>query len=189
MKATGNTSDKQAGRIVGKNNNATLSNNYASTKIKLTIGNNESIPTENITAHAINGANLYLDKAAAVTASWAGSENTKAFTAIGTDADGKLPQLKTIASYGNEGLPVIYGEAIPGQPAASLTSADYLAMPGPLSLPVSDTDLITLSYSDGKWSYKKGEGETSTRFNGTVKMTESAATSTNKLVISTAPAT
>lgn len=186
VKATGNTSDKQAGRIVGKNNNATLSNNYASTKIKLTIGNNESIPTENITAHAINGANLYLDKAAAVTASWAGSENTKAFTAIGTDADGKLPQLKTIASYGNEGLPVIYGEAIPGQPAASLTSADYLAMPGPLSLPVSDTDLITLSYSDGKWSYKKGEGETSTRFNGTVKMTESAATSTNKLVISTA---
>ena len=186
VKATGNTSDKQAGRIVGKNNNATLSNNYASTKIQLTIGNNESIPTENITAHAINGANLYLDKAAAVTASWAGSENTKAFTAIGTDADGKLPQLKTIASYGNEGLPVIYGEAIPGQPAASLTSADYLAMPGPLSLPVSDTDLITLSYSDGKWSYKKGEGETSTRFNGTVKMTESAATSTNKLVISTA---
>lgn len=186
VKATGNTSDKQAGRIVGKNNNATLSNNYASTKIKLTIGNNESIPTENITADAINGANLYLDKAAAVTASWAGSENTKAFTAIGTDADGKLPQLKTIASYGNEGLPVIYGEAIPGQPAASLTSADYLAMPGPLSLPVSDTDVITLSYSDGKWSYKKGEGETSTRFNGTVKMTESAATSTNKLVISTA---
>ena len=169
VKATGNTSDKQAGRIVGKNNNATLSNNYASTKIKLTIGNNESIPTENITADAINGANLYLDKAAAVTASWAGSENTKAFTAIGT-----------------EGLPVIYGEAIPGQPAASLTSADYLAMPGPLSLPVSDTDVITLSYSDGKWSYKKGEGETSTRFNGTVKMTESAATSTNKLVISTA---
>lgn len=186
VKATGNTSGKLAGRIVGKDNNATLSNNYASTKIKLTIGNNESIPTENITAHAINGANLYLDKAAAVTASWAGSENTKAFTAIGTDADGKLPQLKTIASYGNEGLPVIYGEAIPGQPAASLTSADYLAMPGPLSLPVSDTDVITLSYSDGKWSYKKGEGETSTRFNGTVKMTESAATSTNKLVISTA---
>ena len=186
VKATGNTSGKLAGRIVGKDNNATLSNNYASTKIQLTIGNNESIPTENITAHAINGANLYLDKAAAVTASWAGSENTKAFTAIGTDADGKLPQLKTIASYGNEGLPVIYGEAIPGQPAASLPSADYLAMPGPLSLPVSDTDLITLSYSDGKWSYKKGEGETSTRFNGTVKMTESAATSTNKLVISTA---
>ena len=186
VKATGNTSGKLAGRIVGMDNNATLSNNYASTKIQLTIGNNESIPTENITAHTINGANLYLDKAAAVTASWTGSENTKAFTAIGTDADGKLPQLKTIASYGNEGLPVIYGEAIPGQPAASLTSADYLAMPGPLSLPVSDTDVITLSYSDGKWSYKKGEGETSTRFNGTVKMTESAATSTNKLVISTA---
>ena len=188
VKATGNTSDKHAGRIVGynKNDNATFSNNYASTKIQLTVGDNPSTPTANIAADAINGADLYLDEAAAVTASWAGSENTKAFTAIGTDADGKLPQLKTIASYGNEGLPVTYGEAIPGQSAASLPSADYLAMPGPLPLPVSDTDVITLSYFDGKWSYKKGEGETSTRFNGTVKMTQDGATSTNKLVISTA---
>lgn len=185
MKALGTTSEKLAGRIIGKKSNATLSNNYASTKIQLTVGNSTSAPTTDIAADAINGADTYLDEVAAAIAVWAGSEDTKAFTAIGTDADGKLPQLKTIASYGNEGLPVTYGEAIPGQPAASLPSADYLAMPGPLPLPVSDTDVIILSYFDGKWSYKKGEGETSTRFNGTVKMTQDGATSTNKLVIST----
>lgn len=188
VKATGNTSDKHAGRIVGynKNDNATFSNNFASTKIQLTVGDNTSAPTADIAADAINGADLYLDKAAEVTAPWAGSEDTKAFTTIGIEENGMLPQLKTIASYGNDGLPVTYGEAIPGQPAASLPSADYLAMPGPLSLLASDTEAITLSFSDGKWMYKKGNNETLFRFNGTVKMAESAATSTNKLVISTA---
>lgn len=47
----------------------------------------------------------------------------------------------------------------------------------------NETTGITLSCSDGKWSYQKEEGGTSTRFNGTVKMGENVATSTNKLVI------
>ena len=49
VKALGNTSTKQAGRIVGKNSGTnndkvTLSNNYASTKILLTEGGNTSAP-------------------------------------------------------------------------------------------------------------------------------------------------
>ena len=185
MKALGTTSEKLAGRIIGKKSNATLSNNYASTKIQLTVGNSTSAPTTDIAADAINGADTYLDEVAAEIAAWAGSENTKAFTAIGTAADGLLPQLKAVDSYGNDGLPTAYkNDLISGQPT-DLASSSYLASLEPLSLLASNTDLITLSFSDGKWSYKKGEGETSTRFTGTVKMAESAATSTNKLVIAT----
>ena len=183
--ATGGTA--HIGRILGESSPyCIISDCYASSKIKLKKGDNGAVaPSEDIARDKINGQSLFLDEVSDSIAAWAGPEDTKAFTAIGTDADGKLPQLKTIASYGNEGLPVTYGEAIPGQPAASLPSADYLAMPGPLSLPVSDTDVITLSCSDGKWSYKQGDDGTSTRFTGTVKMAQGASTSTNKLVIAT----
>ncbi|WP_347145758.1 hypothetical protein [Parabacteroides goldsteinii] len=190
VKATGNTSGKHAGRIVGKNSNSsndndTFSNNYASSKIQLTVGDNTSAPTADIAADAINGADTYLDEVATDIASWAGTENTKAFTAIDTETNGLLPRLKAIASYGADGLPITYGEAIAGQPADNLKSADYLAMPGPLPLPADNTETITLSYSDGKWSSKQGDNGTSTRFNGTVKMVDGASPSTNKLVIAT----
>ena len=190
VKATGNTSGKHAGRIVGKNSNSsndndTFSNNYASTKIQLTVGDNTFAPTADIAADAINGADTYLDEVATDIASWAGTENTKAFTAIDTETNGLLPRLKAIASYGADGLPITYGEAIAGQPADNLKSADYLAMPGPLPLPADNTETITLTYSDGKWSSKQGDNGTSTRFNGTVKMVDGASPSTNKLVIAT----
>ena len=190
VKATGNTSGKHAGRIVGKNSNSsndndTFSNNYASTKIQLTVGDNTFAPTVDIAADAINGADTYLDEVATDIASWAGTENTKAFTAIDTETNGLLPRLKAIASYGADGLPITYGEAIAGQPADNLKSADYLAMPGPLPLPADNTETITLTYSDGKWSSKQGDNGTSTRFNGTVKMVDGASPSTNKLVIAT----
>ena len=190
VKATGNTSGKHAGRIVGKNSNSsndndTFSNNYASTKIQLTVGDNTFAPTADIAADAINGADTYLDEVATEIASWAGTENTKAFTAIDTETNGLLPRLKAIASYGADGLPITYGEAIAGQPADNLKSADYLAMPGPLPLPADNTETITLTYSDGKWSSKQGDNGTSTRFNGTVKMVDGASPSTNKLVIAT----
>ncbi|MBS6575653.1 hypothetical protein [Parabacteroides goldsteinii] len=182
VKATGTTSNKYAGRIVGMDNSATLSNNYASTKIKLTVGDNTAAPTENIAADAVNGADLYLDKAAEVTASWAGSENTKAFTALDTEENGMLPQLKTVASYDANDKPATYGDAIEGQPA--LKSVDYLAITD-LFLPANEGATITLSCSEGKWSYQKGDNETSTCFSGTVKMAQDGATSTNKLVIAT----
>lgn len=70
----------------------------------------------------------------------------------------------------------------PGQPS-KLTS-DYLALPDPLSLPTGDTDLITLSRSDNKWSYTKGESGTSARFNGRIKM-DASSVSTNKLMVAT----
>lgn len=186
VKATGNTSGKLAGRIVGKDNNATLSNNYASTKIQLTVGDNTSAPTADIAADAINGADTFLDEVADEIADWAGSEDTKAFSAIGTDTGGKLPQLKQIVSFGDDGLPTQYGESsfLPAQPD-NLTSSTYLASLEPLSLPSGNTDAITLSCSNGKWSYKKGESGASTRFTGTVKMGQGVATSTNKLVIAT----
>ena len=190
VKATGNTSTKLAGRIIGKNNESsngtvTLSNNYASTKIKLTVGDSTSDPTTDIAANAINGANTYLDEVADVIADWTGEG--KAFTAIDTTKNGKLPQLKVITEYDANGLPTAYEESsfIPGQPD-NLTSSTYLSLLAPLSLSSDDTDLITLSYSDGKWSYKKGEAGVSTRFNGTVKMAEGASPSTNKLIIDTA---
>lgn len=185
MKAlgTGTTSEKLAGRIIGKKNNATLSNNYASTKIQLTVGENTAAPTENIAANAVNGADLYLDKAAGVTASWAGSEDTKAFTALDTEENGTLPQLKAVATYDASDKPTTYGDAIEGQP--TLKSVDYLAITD-LFLLANEGATITLSHSDGKWSYKQGDGGTSTRFTGTVKMANGASTSTNKLVIATA---
>lgn len=183
VKATGNTSTKQAGRIVGKDNSATLSNNYASTKIKLTKGDNTAFPTTDIAADAINGADTYLDEVAAVIADWTGEG--KAFTAIDTTAQtGLLPRLKVITDYNDDGLPTAYEESsfIPGQPE-NLASSTYLSLLDPLSLSSNETTGITLSCSDGKWSYQKEEGGTSTRFNGTVKMGENVATSTNKLVI------
>jgi len=50
---------------------------------------------------------------------------------------------------------------------------------------LDNTETITLTYSDGKWSSKQGDNGTSTRFNGTVKMVDGASPSTNKLVIAT----
>lgn len=187
VKATINTSGKQAGRIVGKNNNATLSNNYASTKIKLTVGDSPSDPTTDIAANAINGASTYLDEVATDIAGWTGSGSDKAFTAIGTTSSGKLPRLKAVAEYDANGLPTAYEESsfIPGQPD-NLTSSTYLPFPDPLSLSSNDGTVLTLSCSDGKWSYKKGEAVVSTRFNGTVKMADGASPSTNKLIIDTA---
>lgn len=189
VKATGNTSGKQAGRIVGKNSGTnndivTLSNNYASTKIQLTAGDQPSVPTIDIAADAINGADVYLDEVADVIADWTGEG--KAFTAIDTTENGKLPRLKVITAYNTNGLPTAYeeGSFIPGQPD-NLTSSTYLPFPDPLSLSSDGTDL-TLSCSNGKWSYKKGEAVVSTRFNGTVKMAEGASPSTNKLIIDTA---
>ena len=189
VKALGNTSTKQAGRIVGKNSGTnndkvTLSNNYASTKILLTEGGNTSAPATGIAADAINGANTYLDDVATNIAAWTGSGIDKAFTAIGTDSDGKLPRLKA-AEYDADGQLTMYRDDsfIPGQPD-NLASSNYLALPDPLSLPAEDTDLITLSYSDNKWSYKKGKSGTPARFNGTVKM-DAASVSTNKLMVAT----
>lgn len=189
VKATGTTSKKQAGRIVGKNNDSgngkvTLSNNYASTNIQLTVGNNTFAPTADIAADAINGADTFLDEIAAEIAGWAGEGN--AFTAIDTTVrTGLLPQLKAIASYGDDGLPISYNsELIPGQPS-DLISSTYLAFPEPLALSSNDTETITLFCSEGKWSSKQGEGRLN-RFNGTVKMGQAGATSTNKLVIAIA---
>lgn len=188
VKASGSTSDnQQTGRIIGydKNNGVTLSNNYASTNIKLTIGTTETAPTDNIGGDKANGANTYLDDVADYVAAWTGPEDTKAFTAIGIDANGLLPQLKAIESYDADGLPTAYASTIiPGQ-TTDLKSADYLATIDPLSLSTDNTDIITLSCSKNKWSYTKGEGGTQTRFNGTVKMDQDGSASTNKLVVST----
>lgn len=189
VKATINTSEKHAGRIAGNNignDNGTvpLSNNYASTKIQLTVGNTTAAPTTDIAANAINGANTYLDDVATDIAGWTGEG--KAFTAIGTTSSGKLPLLKVITNYDADGLPTTYeeGSFIPGQPD-NLTSSTYLASLEPLSLPTGDTDLITLSCSDKKWSYTKGESGTPARFNGTIKMANGVSSSTNKLMVAT----
>lgn len=188
IKATGNVSTKLAGRIVGKNNESgngtvTLSSNYASPKILLTVGTTAAAPTDNIAADAINGANTYLDDVATDIAGWTGEG--KAFTAIGTTSSGKLPLLKVITNYDADGLPTTYeeGSFIPGQPD-NLTSSTYLASLEPLSLPTGDTDLITLSRSDNKWSYTKGESGTPARFNGRIKM-DASSVSTNKLMVAT----
>ena len=183
ISANGTTS--HVGRVVGQKEKGSLYQNYASTKIKLQKGSDPAAaPTENIADDAINGADIYLDEVAAAIAVWAGSEDTKAFTAIGTDANGKLPQLKQIASFDN-GLPTQYGAYIIDDQPDNLTSSTYLASLEPLSLPSGKTDAITLSCSDGKWSYEQGDGGRLTRFTGTVKMAQDASTSTNKLVIST----
>lgn len=186
VKAIGSVSKKHVGRIAGYNignDNGTvpLSNNYASTKIQLTVGNTTAAPTTDIAADAINGASTYLDDVATNIATWTGSGIKKAFTAI--DANGNLPQLKA-AEYDADGQLTMYSDnaVIPGQPS-KLTS-DYLALPDPLSLPTGDTDLITLSRSDNKWSYTKGESGTSARFNGRIKM-DASSVSTNKLMVAT----
>lgn len=186
VKAIGSVSKKHVGRIAGNNignDNGTvpLSNNYASTKIQLTVGNTTAAPTTDIAADAINGASTYLDDVATNIATWTGSGIKKAFTAI--DANGNLPQLKA-AEYDADGQLTMYSDntVIPGQPS-KLTS-DYLALPDPLSLPTGDTDLITLSRSDNKWSYTKGESGTSARFNGRIKM-DASSVSTNKLMVAT----
>ena len=188
VKAIGSVSKKHVGRIAGNNignDNGTvpLSNNYASTKILLTVGTTAAAPTDNIAADAINGANTYLDDVATDIAGWTGEG--KAFTAIGTTSSGKLPLLKVITNYDADGLPTTYeeGSFIPGQPD-NLTSSTYLASLEPLSLPTGDTDLITLSRSDNKWSYTKGESGTSARFNGRIKM-DASSVSTNKLMVAT----
>ena len=186
VKAIGSVSKKNVGRIAGNNignDNGTvpLSNNYASTKIQLTVGNTTAAPTTDIAADAINGASTYLDDVATNIATWTGSGIKKAFTAI--DANGNLPQLKA-AEYDADGQLTMYSDnaVIPGQPS-KLTS-DYLALPDPLSLPTGDTDLITLSRSDNKWSYTKGESGTPARFNGWIKM-EASSVSSNKLMVAT----
>lgn len=186
VKALGNTSDKQAGRILGSDsptNKVTLLDNYASTMIQLTIGDNTpAVPTDNIGSDKANGADTYLDDVAAEIAAWAGPENTQAFTAIGTAENGLLPQLKAIAGYGADGLPTAYASTIiPGQ--SGLSSASYLR--SLLSLPLSSSDTMTfmLFYSNNKWSYKKGAG-TETRFNG--KISSPPGPSANKLIVATA---
>ena len=188
VKAIGSVSEKHVGRIAGNNignDNGTvpLSNNYASTKILLTVGTTAAAPTDNIAADAINGANTYLDDVATDIAGWTGEG--KAFTAIGTTSSGKLPLLKVITNYDADGLPTTYeeGSFIPGQPD-NLTSSTYLASLDPLSLPTGDTDLITLSCSDKKWNYTKGESGTPARFNGWIKM-DASSVSSNKLMVAT----
>ena len=178
---------KYCGRIVGKTTGQ-LVDNYASTKIKLKIGESAesatpAVPTEEIGPGKINGENIYFNKVAAAIASWAGKESTKAFTAIGIGSDGKLPQLKTVNFGADDEPDGTYGDAIPGQPAANMKTVDFLDTLDPLSLSADDTKTITLSYSNGMWSYKKGE-EALTCFNGEVKMGQNVSTSTNKLVIS-----
>lgn len=186
VKAIGSVSEKHVGRIAGNNignDNGTvpLSKNYASPKIQLTVGNTTAAPTTDIAADAINGANTYLDDVATNIDDWTGSGTEKAFTAI--DANGNLPQLKA-AEYNADGQLTIYSDnaVIPGQPS-KLTS-NYLDLPDPLSLPTGDTDLITLSCSDKKWSYTKGESGTPARFNGWIKM-EASSESSNKLMVAT----
>lgn len=184
--ATGGTA--HIGRILGESSpHCIISDCYASSKIKLKEGDNGAVtPSEDIARDKINGQSLFLDEVPDSIAAWAGPEDTKAFTAIGTDADGLLPRLKQIASFGNDHLPTQYRSSIiPDQPAASMKSTDYLVDPDPLSLSSGDTITITLSCSNGKWSYKKGRGIKLTRFNGTVKMNSSEGVSCNKLVIST----
>ncbi|WP_455633243.1 hypothetical protein, partial [Parabacteroides sp.] len=188
VKALGTGTGKLAGRIVGYGQAGvtTLSNNSASTKIQLTVGTTTAAPTDNIGSDKINGANTDLGNVAAVTTSWAGPENTKAFTAIETSADGKLPKLKAIAGYGTDGLPATYLPAtvIPNQP--DLLAASYLTPLPPLALPSGDTETITLSCSNNKWSYKKGANGAETRFSGHIKMQTGSALSTNKLIVATA---
>lgn len=183
--ATGGTA--HIGRILGESSpHCIISYCYASSKIKLKEGDKGAVaPTEDIARDKINGQSLFLDEVPDSIAAWAGTEDTKAFTAIGTDADGELPQLKTIVSYSSD-LPTQYrNEAIPGQLTASMKSTDYLVALDPLFLSFGDTITITLSCSNDKWSYKKGEGIRLTRFNGTVKMDSNEGASCNKLVIST----
>ncbi|MFV0583793.1 MAG: GLUG motif-containing protein [Parabacteroides gordonii] len=170
IKALGATSDKSAGRIVGeKKGTPSFDGNYASTKIKLTLGEAEpALPAEDLTASGINGESIYLDEVAAAIAAWAGDENTKAFTAIGTEADGKLPLLKTVDFNGSNEPMDTYGEPISNQPAASLNSAEYLAAIEALVLPQNTNETYTISYPDSKWTYKEGDSGALTRFNGTV---------------------
>lgn len=187
VKASGATSREHAGRILGNDpsSNVTLIDNYASTNIQLTVGTTAAAPTNNIGSDKLNGADTYLDDVATNIAAWAGPEGTKAFTAIGTDTGGKLPLLKAVANYDADGLPTAYESAvIPGQPD-NLSSALYLSSLPLLSLPSGDTETITLSCSNNKWSYKKGDGA-ETRFNGSIGMKSSSTTSTNKLIVATA---
>ncbi|WP_455634718.1 hypothetical protein [Parabacteroides sp.] len=179
-----------AGRIVGKKDDTygtnVLSNNSASTKIQLTVGTTEAAPTDNIGSDKNNGANTDLGNVDDYIASWAGPEDTKAFTAIETFEGGKLPKLKAIDSYGADGLPAAYLSAtvIPNQP--DLLAASYLTPLPPLALPSGDTETITLSCSNNKWSYKKGANGAETRFSGHIKMQTGSALSTNKLIVATA---
>ncbi|WP_455635530.1 hypothetical protein [Parabacteroides sp.] len=187
VKALGDAADKQAGRIVGYGQGLiTLSNNSASTKIQLTVGTTTAAPTDNIGSDKINGANTDLGNVDDYIASWAGPEDTKAFTAIETFEGGKLPKLKAIDSYGADGLPAAYLSAtvIPNQP--DLLAASYLTPLPPLALPSGDTETITLSCSNNKWSYKKGANGAETRFSGRIEMQTGSNLSTNKLIVATA---
>lgn len=173
---------KSAGRIIGLTSSGTIDNNYASTKINLKIGEADAAaPTENISLTKVNGADIYLDEVAEVIAAWAGDENTKAFTAIGTGKEGKLPQLKTVDFNGSNEPTGTYGEAILGQPATKLNSADYLAAIEALVLPERD-NVIYISYPDSKWTYKEGDSGALTRFNGTVN-TANRPSLNSKLII------
>lgn len=183
IKALGTTNKKSAGRIVGeKSGNSSFDGNYASTKIKLTLGEAEpALPAEDLTASGINGESIYLDEVAATIAAWAGDENTKAFTAIGTEAEGNLPQLKTVNFNGSNEPTGTYGEAIFGQPAANLTTIEYLEALEPLELSEGDSKTYTISYSDSKWTYQ--DDEDGIRFNGTVKLAHGSNSSSSKLII------
>ena len=83
--ATGGTA--HIGRILGESSpHCIISDCYASSTIKLKKGNNGAVaPTEDIARNKINGQSLFLDEVPDSIAAWAGPEDTKAFTAIGTD--------------------------------------------------------------------------------------------------------
>ena len=187
VKALGDAANKQAGRIVGYGQGLiSLSGNYASTKIQLTVGGTTAAPTDNIGSNQKNGANTDLGNVDDYIASWAGPEDTKAFTAIESFEGGKLPKLKAIAGYGADGLPATYQPAtvIANQP--ELLAADYLEPLPPLILPARDTETITLSCSNNKWSYKKGANGAETRFSGRIEMQTGSAGSYNRLIVATA---
>lgn len=185
IKALGTADDKSAGRIIGqKNGNSSLADNYASTHIELTLGNGEPAPpTQDLTASGINGADIYLNEVAAAIASWAGTEDTKAFTVIGTDDDGKLPQLKTVNFNANGEPTGTYGDAIPNQPAASLATDDFLSALDPLVLFESNTDTYTISYPNNKWTYKKNNDDALIPFSGRILIEYDDTSSSSKLII------
>lgn len=173
---------------VGGESSVTLSDNYASTRVTLSkkVGETPATPALALGTDQKDGADLYLDEAPDAISSWAGDASDKAFTALGTDTEGTLPRLKTITAYDADGQPSAYGEAIAGQPAASLKSADYLGMPPALDLSkLSATGSILISRSGGKWLYRIGDDATAPtiRFNGTISGQAAEGSDTYGIVI------
>lgn len=176
VKALGSAANKSAKRILG-NGSATLTDNYASTKIELQVGDDGTlaVPTEDIATNLKNGENVYLDDVATAIGSWAGMLHTLAFTAIETGTGGKLPRLREVYFDTNdEPTGTFYGSVISGQPDASLKTTEYLENKPvePLELPAGGAATIYITYSGGEWSSRKGS-DASVPFNGIVKMASS----------------